>query len=152
MGNSPCFEGARSLTNGDSRASASDTTIDHVLTFMLNGKKMAIARPDPRMTLLEYVRDVALLTGTKRSCLQGGCGACVVAVQRYDWGNHKWVITSANSCLKPLVSCDGMAITTVEGVGTERKGCHPIQERFAGHAWRWVGALSRGCAPLWRAR
>jgi len=147
MGNAPCFEGAmgaaKSIRDVEARRKGEETA-DHVLSFVLNGQKIDILQPDSRMTLLEYIRDVALLTGTKRSCLQGGCGACVVAVQRYDWGNHKWVIKSVNACLKPLVSCDGVMITTVEGVGTERKGCHAIQERFAGNHAMQCGFCTPG--------
>eukprot|EP00930_Biecheleria_cincta_P046574 TRINITY_DN32131_c0_g1_i1.p1 TRINITY_DN32131_c0_g1~~TRINITY_DN32131_c0_g1_i1.p1 ORF type:complete len:1340 (-),score=248.01 TRINITY_DN32131_c0_g1_i1:269-4288(-) len=140
-----CFGGVF----GAPRASVSDieagkTSVDHVLSFTLNGQKVEIPRPDPRVTLLEYLRDTALLTGTKRSCLQGGCGACLVAIQRYDQAAQKWVAKSVNSCLKPLASCDGAMITTVEGVGTERKGCHAIQERIAGNHGMQCGFCTPG--------
>lgn len=115
-----------------------------MLSITLNGEKIMIARPDPRQTLLEYLRDTQKLTGSKRSCLQGGCGACLVVVQRYDWSKNSWVAKPVNSCLKPLVSCDGMMIVTVEGVGTERKGCHAIQERIAGNHGMQCGFCTPG--------
>jgi len=146
MGNSPCFQGVtQTPALRDAEVpTAGGATIDHVLTITLNGEKLEICRPDPRVSLLEYLRDTALLTGAKRSCLQGGCGSCLVVVQRYDWANHQWVAKSVNSCLKPLVSCDGMTITTVEGVGTERKGCHAIQERIAGNHGMQCGFCTPG--------
>eukprot|EP00928_Gymnodinium_smaydae_P072434 TRINITY_DN55792_c0_g1_i1.p1 TRINITY_DN55792_c0_g1~~TRINITY_DN55792_c0_g1_i1.p1 ORF type:complete len:1332 (-),score=238.57 TRINITY_DN55792_c0_g1_i1:94-4089(-) len=141
MGNQPCFAGTVSQAV---TPAVGGETIDHVMSIILNGKEILIPRPDPRMTLLEYIRDVALLTGTKRSCLQAGCGACLVVVQRYNWDDNKWVVKGVNSCLKPLVSCDGMSITTVEGVGTERKGCHAIQERIAGNHGMQCGYCTPG--------
>mmetsp|Transcript_70086 Transcript_70086/g.146571 ORF Transcript_70086/g.146571 Transcript_70086/m.146571 type:complete len:1344 (-) Transcript_70086:302-4333(-) len=144
MGNAPCFQGAARSIKDAEAPSVMNTTIDHVLNITLNGEAIQIPRPDPRMTLLEYIRDVAKLTGTKRSCLQGGCGACLVVVQRYDWSLRTWVAKGVNACLKPLASCDGMVITTVEGVGTERKGCHPIQERIAGNFGMQCGFCTPG--------
>lgn len=81
--------------------------------------------------LIEFLRDSKGLTGTKRSCLQGGCGACVVAIQEYDVATRRWVYRSINSCLKPLVACHGVSVTTVEGVGSERKCVHQVQKRIA---------------------
>ncbi|CAJ1362660.1 unnamed protein product, partial [Effrenium voratum] len=102
-----------------------------VLEFYLNGEKVKVADPDPRQMLIEYLRDAKGLSGTKRSCLQGGCGACVVAVQEYDVATSRWLYRSVNSCLKPLVSCHGLSVTTVEGVGSERKCLHQVQKRIA---------------------
>lgn len=102
-----------------------------VLRFHLNGELVEVVGADPRQMLIEFLRDSKGLTGTKRSCLQGGCGACVVAIQEYDMATSQWRYRSVNSCLKPLVACHGASITTVEGVGTERKCLHQVQQRIA---------------------
>lgn len=101
------------------------------LQFFLNGELVKVHEPDPRQMLIEFLRDSKGLTGTKRSCLQGGCGACVVAIQEYDLANKRWVYRSVNSCLKPLVACHGLSVTTVEGVGSERRCLHQVQKRIA---------------------
>ncbi|CAE7676306.1 Xdh, partial [Symbiodinium sp. KB8] len=101
-----------------------------VLRFHLNGELVEVVGADPRQMLIEFLRDSKGLTGTKRSCLQGGCGACVVAIQEYDMATSQWRYRSVNSCLKPLVACHGASITTVEGVGTERKCLHQVQQRI----------------------
>jgi len=114
------------------------------LSFTLNSKHIEIHNPDSRQTLLEYLRDTAKLTGTKRSCLQGGCGACLVFIERYDHVEKQWLAKPVNACLKPLASCDGAKITTVEGVGSERRGCHPVQERIAGNHGMQCGYCTPG--------
>jgi len=114
------------------------------LQFYLNGKLVDASGVDSRQTLLEYLRDTQLLTGTKRSCLQGGCGACLVMIERYDWATKQWVAKPVNSCLKPIAACDDTRITTVEGVGSERKGLHPVQERIAGNHGMQCGFCTPG--------
>jgi xanthine dehydrogenase/oxidase len=54
------------------------------LQFELNGRAIAVENPDPAMSLNEYLREVALLRGTKRSCGEGGCGCCVVNITHTD--------------------------------------------------------------------
>mmetsp|Transcript_13385 Transcript_13385/g.21885 ORF Transcript_13385/g.21885 Transcript_13385/m.21885 type:complete len:1335 (-) Transcript_13385:313-4317(-) len=92
------------------------------------------------MSLQSYVRDVAGLKGTKYGCGEGGCGACAMTLSR--WVNGKEEFKSVNSCLAPLASAHGWAITTVEGLRTkalknrtadtpEGDTFHPIQKRLA---------------------
>ena len=71
------------------------------------------------------------LTGTKLGCAEGGCGACTVMISQYDRKQDKVLHYSANACLTPLCSVDGMAVTTVEGIGSTRTVLHPCQERIA---------------------
>ena len=100
------------------------------ITFKLNGKTVRISdRLDARMTLLEYLREHTRLTGTKASCTQGGCGACNVMLTTYKHGEVQY--SSINACLRPLMSLDGLAITTTEGIGSRKIGYHPVQERLA---------------------
>eukprot|EP00039_Didymoeca_costata_P013650 m.211254 g.211254 ORF g.211254 m.211254 type:complete len:1324 (+) comp15833_c0_seq4:23-3994(+) len=95
------------------------------LSFTLNGVPVNIDNPDPKMSLNEYIREVALLTGTKRSCQEGGCGACVVMMTP-PGGSP----VAVNSCLKPVCSVQGAQITTIEGIGSTRSSLHPIQAKL----------------------
>ncbi|MEM8795264.1 MAG: (2Fe-2S)-binding protein [Pseudomonadota bacterium] len=76
---------------------------------------------DPRTTLLDLLRDTLDLTGTKKGCDHGQCGACTVHV------DGKAVL----SCLQLAATLNG-SVTTIEGIGTE-DAPHPIQEAFLRH-------------------
>lgn len=103
----------------------------NILLF-INGKPIYLPTEslDPRKTLLHFLRDLGL-TGTKLGCGEGGCGACTVMLSRYDKKSQRPVHLSANACLTPLCAMDGVAITTVEGIGGMRDGLHPVQKRVA---------------------
>src|SRR5436190_21344605 len=89
------------------------------LVLYVNGRRVVVRDPDPRTLLLDYLRSDAVgLTGTKKVCAQGGCGSCTVALHRWNERTRKVETLAVNSCLRPLCSLDGMAVTTVEGVGT----------------------------------
>ena len=77
---------------------------------------------DARLTLLDALRDVLDLTGTKKGCDQGACGACTVLL------DGKRVL----SCLTLAATCDGRAITTIEGIGRDGQP-HPLQDAFVRH-------------------
>ena len=125
-------------------AAAAPPTWNSMLMFYLNGKKVEIENPDPKMLLVDYLRDVAQLKGTKIGCAEGGCGACTVMISFADAGGGVRHL-SANSCLKPLCAVDGMNVTTVEGVGSQRAGFHPVQERMA----QCNGTQCGFCSPGW---
>ena len=74
---------------------------------------------DPRQSLLECLRDILHLTGTKEGCNDGNCGACSVLL------NGRLV----NSCLVLGVEIEGRSVTTVEGLADWR-GLHPLQQAF----------------------
>lgn len=79
-------------------------------------------RVDTRVTLLDALRDHLALTGAKKGCDQGACGACTVVV------DGKRVL----SCLILAAQCEGRAITTIEGL-SEGGQPHPMQAAFARH-------------------
>eukprot|EP00041_Stephanoeca_diplocostata_P035109 m.1226721 g.1226721 ORF g.1226721 m.1226721 type:complete len:1408 (-) comp24639_c0_seq1:828-5051(-) len=110
---------------------SSTGTWSDLLSFHLNGELVELSSKDvnPKMTLLEYLREHTLLTGTKASCTQGGCGACNVMLTTHKHGKEQF--SSINACLCPLLSLHGTAITTTEGIGSRRKGFHAVQERIA---------------------
>jgi xanthine dehydrogenase YagT iron-sulfur-binding subunit len=90
-------------------------------TVKVNGQRYALA-VDPRVTLLDALRETLRLTGTKKGCDQGQCGACTVLI------NQRRV----NSCLTLAVMHDGDEIQTIEGLGTPEK-LHPMQAAFVRH-------------------
>jgi hypothetical protein len=93
--------------------------------IFVNGTKHTLDTVDPTMTLNAFLRSLPGLKGTKKSCGEGGCGACTVVLGDPGEAAPK----SVNSCLRPLVACYGKSVTTVEGLGSQRKGYHPIQVR-----------------------
>jgi xanthine dehydrogenase/oxidase len=102
------------------------------LRFRLNGSDIVIAQPDPTVLLVDWLRSSAVgLTGTKKACAQGGCGACTVMLSRWDSDLAAVEHLAINSCLRPLCSLDGMEITTVEGTGSTRTELSPVQYRIA---------------------
>ncbi|XP_061195293.1 xanthine dehydrogenase/oxidase-like [Saccostrea echinata] len=100
------------------------------LVFFVNGKRVSIENPDPKVTLIQYLRRNLYLTGTKEACSQGACGACTVMLSYYNHHQKKIIHYSGNACLTLLCSLHGMSVTTVEGVGSTRNGLHPIQRNM----------------------
>ncbi|CAH0750288.1 unnamed protein product [Diatraea saccharalis] len=105
--------------------------ISNELVFFVNGKKVVEQNPDPEWTLLWYLRKKLRLTGTKLGCAEGGCGACTVMVSKYNRRDSKIVHLAVNACLAPVCAMHGLAVTTVEGIGSTKTKLHPVQERIA---------------------
>ncbi|XP_044755537.1 xanthine dehydrogenase [Coccinella septempunctata] len=101
------------------------------LVFFVNGKKVEDRNVDPEWTLLYYLRNKIGLCGTKLGCGEGGCGACTVMVSRYDRKKKKEIHLPVNACLAPVCSMHGLAVTTVEGIGSTKTRLHAVQERIA---------------------
>jgi len=91
------------------------------VSMEINGKKMALS-VEPRVTLLDLLREQLQLTGTKKGCDHGQCGACTVHV------NGQRI----NSCLTLAVMQEGKKITTIEGIADGAQ-LHPVQEAFIKH-------------------
>jgi xanthine dehydrogenase YagT iron-sulfur-binding subunit len=102
------------------------------ITLRINGKEHKL-RVDPRTTLLDCLRETVALTGTKKGCDHGQCGACTVHV------NGRRV----NSCLSLAVMHDGEEITTIEGLGTP-DALHPMQAAFVAHDGYQCGYCTSG--------
>ncbi|CAH0702364.1 unnamed protein product [Spodoptera exigua] len=101
------------------------------LIFFVNGKKVIEENPDPEWTLLFYLRKKLLLTGTKYGCGEGGCGACTVMISQYSKIKDSIKHIAVNACLTPVCAMHGLAVTTVEGIGSTQERLHPVQERLA---------------------
>jgi xanthine dehydrogenase YagT iron-sulfur-binding subunit len=103
------------------------------LTLRVNGKEYKLPNPDPRATLLDTLRERLHLTGTKKGCDHGQCGACTVHV------NGRRV----NSCLSFAVMHEGDEITTIEGLG-QPDNLHPMQAAFVEHDGYQCGYCTSG--------
>ncbi|HEV7416700.1 (2Fe-2S)-binding protein [Tianweitania sediminis] len=92
------------------------------INLTINGQLRDITLDDPRVTLLDLLRERLDLTGTKKGCDRGQCGACTVLVN----GRRM------NSCLALTASLDGAVITTIEGLA-DGDTLHPLQSAFIEH-------------------
>ena len=91
------------------------------MSIIVNGDAVA-APADPRLSLLDLLREQLGLPGTKKGCNQGACGACTVLA------DGERIL----SCLALAVQYDGRSITTIEGLGTP-EALHPLQRAFIEH-------------------
>ena len=92
------------------------------MTLTINGQRREIVLDDPRVTLLDLLRERLGLTGAKKGCDRGQCGACTVLVD----GRR------VNSCLALAISLDGADILTIEGL-SQGDRLHPVQAAFIAH-------------------
>lgn len=100
-----------------------------MLSFILNQTEV---RTDerPGLVLLEFVRDVSCLSGTKDACREGECGACTVLLDG----------APVCSCLVPLAHARGREVRTIESLG----GDHPLQRAFVAEGGAQCGACTPG--------
>src|SRR6201996_7542287 len=92
------------------------------ITLTINGVERTVELEDPRVTLLDLLRERLDLTGTKKGCDRGQCGACTILLD----GRR------INSCLALAVSHDGAHVLTIEGLAHGDE-LHPVQAAFIAH-------------------
>jgi xanthine dehydrogenase YagT iron-sulfur-binding subunit len=102
-------------------------------TLTVNGVKRTVEIDDARVTLLDLLRQHLQLTGTKKGCDRGQCGACTVIVD----GRR------INSCLALAISHDGADVLTIEGVAQGDR-LHPVQKAFLDHDGLQCGFCTPG--------
>jgi xanthine dehydrogenase small subunit len=95
------------------------------IRFLLNGEPCEVHGLSPTITVLEWLREQARLTGTKEGCGEGDCGACTIAVADAEGGRLRW--RAVNSCLMVMPQLDGRAVLTVEGLAAADGPLHPVQ-------------------------
>ncbi len=101
------------------------------VAFQLNNKSVSLS-VDPNDTLLDVLRNQLNLTGTKKGCGKGECGACTVILDG----------EAVNACLVPIMKVMGCSVQTIEGIG-DAEHLHPLQEAFIDK-----GAIQCGyCTP-----
>jgi len=96
--------------------------MSYAVTLTINGVRTEVALDDPRVTLLDLLRERLDLTGTKKGCDRGQCGACTVILD----GRR------VNSCLALAMSCEGSQVLTIEGLA-QGDTLHPVQAAFIEH-------------------
>ena len=124
----PSIAGAQ----GDAAAAASLPAVTSKVSLNVNGKIHQLDL-DTRTTLLDTLREHLQLTGTKKGCDHGQCGACTVIVD----GRR------INSCLTLAVMHEGASVTTIEGLGNKDK-LHPMQAAFVKHDGYQCGYCTPG--------
>ncbi len=138
------------------------------LEFYLNGSRIQLSDPNPKWTLLDFIRSQHRLKGTKLGCGEGGCGACTVVIQNLDTSQERKGRVrhlAVNACLFPLVGGEfvpsfqerdnklmetvvGKHVITVEGIGNSENP-HPLQERIAKlHGSQYVHVTPRLLTPV----
>jgi xanthine dehydrogenase YagT iron-sulfur-binding subunit len=100
--------------------------------LQINGRSRSLTL-DPRTTLLDALREHLALTGSKKGCDHGQCGACTVLIE----GRR------INSCLTLAVMHDGQSVTTIEGLA-EGENLHPLQAAFVEHDGFQCGYCTSG--------
>jgi xanthine dehydrogenase YagT iron-sulfur-binding subunit len=111
--------------------------MEHCMSFSIsltvNGERRTVELDDPRTTLLDLLRERLHLTGTKKGCDRGQCGACTVLLD----GRR------INACLALALSHDGADVLTIEGVA-EGTDLHPVQAAFIAHDGLQCGFCTPG--------
>jgi xanthine dehydrogenase small subunit len=110
------------VTAGVSR-SASNT-----VRFLLDGRQVSAADLPATMTVLEYLREVVLRTGTKEGCAEGDCGACTVVLGELAPDGTRVGYRAVNSCIRLLPTIDGQELVTVESLQAPDGRLHPVQQ------------------------
>jgi xanthine dehydrogenase YagT iron-sulfur-binding subunit len=132
-GTAPIVVAAPAAASALARPAQEQPSGNASLTLNINGKDYTLRNLDPRATLLDTLRERLLLSGTKKGCDHGQCGACTVHV------NGRRV----NSCLSFAVMHEGDRITTIEGLG-QPENLHPMQAAFVEHDGYQCGYCTSG--------
>ena len=107
------------------------------VTFLLNGETVEVAA-GPTDTLLDWLREVRGLTGTKEGCNEGDCGACTVMV------TDERGARALNACILFLPQLHGKAVRTVEGISGPDGKLHPVQQAMVDHHGSQCGFCTPG--------
>ena len=104
-----------------------------IATFQVNGKQRE-AIVQPHLLLLDLLRGTFRLTGAKRACAEGNCGACTVLIDG----------KATCSCITLAISVRGKNIKTIEGLALQDGSLHPLQQAFVDHAAAQCGFCTSG--------
>ncbi|MGB0960298.1 MAG: xanthine dehydrogenase small subunit [Halocynthiibacter sp.] len=108
------------------------------IMFRLNGEAITLQSCPDTLTLLDYLREMRSLKGTKEGCNEGDCGACTVIVQDADRAR------AVNACILFMSQLHGKSIRTVEGIKGPNGDLHPVQQAMIDHHGSQCGFCTPG--------
>jgi xanthine dehydrogenase small subunit len=111
------------------------------IEFVLNGSLVSVPPTDTHLTLLQYLRGVARLTGSKEGCGEGDCGACTLVIGELVGDEVRY--RAVNACILLLAQCHGKEIISVEGVQSADGALHPVQQALV----EFHGSQCGFCTP-----
>ncbi len=103
------------------------------IVFKINSKPISL-EVKPSLLLIDLIRDLLKLKGTKPGCLEGECGACSVIVDG----------EAINSCMYLAINVNGKEVTTIEGLGDNENPLHNVQEKMLEHGAVQCGFCTSG--------
>ena len=109
-------------------SSSARAVSSQTLRFVLNGRVECLDQPPPTLTVLDYLREVAGLKGTKEGCAEGDCGACTVVLGELAKDGRRIAYRAVNSCIRFLPTLDGKELVTVEDLRQPSGAAHPVQQ------------------------
>jgi xanthine dehydrogenase small subunit len=112
--------------------------------FLLNGRLVCEPALPCTMTVLEYLREVRGLTGTKEGCAEGDCGACTVVEGALTPDGSHIQYRAINSCIRFMATLDGHEVVTVEGLRGADGSLHPVQQSLVDHHGSQCGFCTPG--------
>ena len=115
------------------------------IAFVLNGTPVQVTGEAPTRTLLDWLREVRGLTGTKEGCNEGDCGACTVMVTDATGAR------ALNACILFLPQLHGKAVRTVEGISGPDGTLHPVQRAMIDHHGSQCGFCTPGFVVMMAA-
>ncbi len=112
------------------------------LRFLLDGEVIEVDDVDPTRSVLQFLREDLLRTGSKEGCAEGDCGACTVVVAELD--DERLRYRAVNACIQFLPTLDGKALFTVESLKADDGGLHPVQQAMVDHHGSQCGFCTPG--------
>ena len=112
------------------------------IRFLLGDKLVELDRIDPTMTVLDYLRGPARLTGAKEGCNEGDCGACTVVAARPR--GERLEYRAVNACIQFVGTLDGCQLITVEHLKSQTGALHPVQQAMLDHHGSQCGFCTPG--------
>lgn len=114
-----------------------------MINFLLNDTLITLDDIRPNLTVLEYLREHAHLTGTKEGCASGDCGACTAVIAEYNPNSKSLEYKSVNSCITFVAALHGKQLITVEHLA-DGKNLHPVQQAMVDHHGSQCGFCTPG--------